>query len=241
MIETFCNYKSDSMIPFKDVEAPLSNRIARLGDEVSDFVPNGYQAIIEIDDSEIASRNSTTDFPDPKHPVENPTVFHLHVALGTSGSFAKAKMYTLKNWTADAATGDMTIEELLNLIRLAENYDENDPMLQEISQLENASQLLRRHHEWLRDLFSITVFAGGIRVPFTTKGGFKGEIRITFSALTEEQDICMCILILRQLQLILKEILKAQDDWAEYDLSKLKENKRVNFHMAQYRVDQIVV
>lgn len=111
-------------------------------------------------------------------------------------------------------------------------------MFQEIQKLEDVGQLLRRHHEWLRDKFSITVFAGGIRVPVTESNGFRGEIRICFSALTAEEDVAICVILLRTIQEALKEA--TTDDWFEYDLSALRAIPMVNFHLTMWDIHEIV-
>lgn len=134
-------------------------------------------------------------------------------------------MKTLAQWRNRAATGLMDLEELLNYLRHYEVKD--DPMFQEIQKLEDVGQLLRRHHEWLRDKFSI-------RVPVTGSNGFRGEIRICFSALTAEEDVAICVMLLRTIQEALKEA--TTDVWFEYDLSALRAIPMVNFHLTMWGI-----
>lgn len=220
---------------FNTVKAKVTRRLARIEKDFAENLPNGFQAAIEIDDLEIVSANNATDFHDPKHPYKEPTVLNLRASNGTSGSFCEVKMKTLTQWCNRAATGLMNLEELLNYLRHYEVKD--DPMFQEIQKLEDVGQLLRRHHEWLRDKFSITVFAGGIRVPVTGSNGFRGEIRICFSALTAEEDVAICVILLRTIQEALKEV--TTDDWFEYDLSALRAIPMVNFHLTMWDIHEV--
>ena len=129
------------------------------------------------------------------------------------------------------------MSQLLDYIGAHSDRGDQCQMLQELTEFEDVSQLLRRHHEWLRDQFGFTVFPGGIRVPMTGFNGFRGEIRISFSALTAEQDVAMCVMLLRYLQDAFKEA--ASDDWYEYDLDTLRKIPMVNFYLTMYDVHNI--
>lgn len=245
MIETTCSYDENSPLPVADLKEPMSYRLNRIYDEMSKLLPKGFRAIIEIDDESIKSRNNNTDFPDSHHPLKNPNIFRMYAEVGDSGSFAEAKMRMLNFWTSDAATGQLSKKQVIGLLQYDPSYHEHlhDPLMQEILQLEDLSQLLRRHHEYLRDTFNFTTFAGGIRVPFmVATSKFRGEIRISFSALTQEQDICMCLMIFRNLQIALRDLLKVQSrhDWAEYDLSGLAKIPQVNFYLDAYNISSLV-
>lgn len=222
---------------FNAVKARVTRRLARIEKDFAENLKDGFQAAIEIDDLRITERNDITDFPDPQHPWKNPTVFNLRASNGTSGSFCEVKMQTLKTWSVKAATGQITMDELKNYLKAHPDYSEHHPMMKEIMKFEDVSQLLRRHHECLRDEFEVTVFAGGIRVPVTGFNGFRGEIRISFSALTAEEDVAMCVMILRALQEALREA--TADDWFEYDLSALKAIPMVNFHLTMWDIHEV--
>ena len=221
---------------FNAIKAKVTRRLARLEDDFSANLANGFQSMIEIDDLHITEANNSTDFHDPKHPWKSPTVFTLRASSGTSGSFAEVKMKTLRAW-GGAATGQITMDELKDYLKSHPNYSEHYPLVKEIMAFEDVSQLLRRHHECLRDEFDITVFAGGIKVPVTGFNGFRGEVRISFSALTAEEDVAVCVLILRTLQEALKEA--TTDDWFEYDLSALRAIPMVNFHLTMWDIHEV--
>lgn len=240
MIDVVCNFTPHDVLPLETLKASLSNRAACLHAELlEDLTPGGFQSVIEIDDEQIKEANNATDFHDPAHPFKDPTIFSMKLSAGTKGSFAEVKMNTLKNWITGPITGMLTLDELLKLLEASPDYNASDPMLHEIVQLEDISQLLRRHHEWLRDTFGITTFPGGIRIPFSTMSGFRGEIRITFSALTGEQDLCVCLLILKQLQLILRDAM--HNDWIEYDLDQIKACKLASLSLRLCKISQLMV
>lgn len=237
MINTTFNCAEAYAKEFNAVKAKVTRRLARLEEDFPENLANGFQSCIEIDDLHITEANNSTDFHDSQHPWQNPTVFTLRATSGTSGSFAEAKMATLKDWTSKAATGHLTMQELKEYLEAHPNYSKHYPLVKEIMGFEDVSQLLRRHHECLRDEFDFTVFAGGIRVPVTGFNGFRGEIRITFSALTAEEDVSMCILILRTLQEALKEA--TTDDWFEYNLSALQAIPMINFHLKMWDIHKV--
>lgn len=237
MINTTFDCTEAYVKEFNAVKAKVTRRLARLEEDFPENLANGFQSFIEIDDLRIAEANADTDFHDPKHPWKSPTVFTLRASSGTSGSFAEVKMKALKAWSGKAATGQITMDELKQYLEAHPNYSKHYPLVKEIMGFEDVSQLLRRHHECLRDEFDITVFAGGIRVPVAGFNGFRGEIRITFSALTAEADVSICILILRTLQEALKEA--TTDDWFEYDLSQLKAIPMINFHLKMWDIRKV--
>lgn len=238
MIETKFECAEAYAKEFNAVKARVTRRMARIEKDFARNLPDGFLAAIEIDDLRIVDSNNSTDFHDPKHPWQEPTVFNLRMSSGTSGSFCEAKMQTLKAMGgAVAATGQMTLDELKDYLEAHPNYSKHYPLLREIWELEDVSQLLRRHHECLRDEFNITVFAGGIKVPVTGFNGFHGEIRICFSALTAEEDVAMCVMLLRALQEALREA--TTDDWFEYELSTLQAIPMVNFHLTMWDIHEV--
>ncbi len=52
----------------------------------------------------------------------------------------------------------------------------------------------------------------------------------------------MCLMIFRNLQIALRDLLKVQSrhDWAEYDLSGLAKIPQVNFYLDAYNISSLV-
>lgn len=193
----------------------LTERLLVLVEDWRAVLPRGEQIMVEMDMCDQLVPHSTT------------SLFSLHFIEGTSGSFAEAKMNTLRTFSDIAATGTMSLKEFLTRARPL--LPEGIEMLPELYQYEEASQLLRRHHDWIKGILNLTLFPGGIRIPFTTKNGHLGEIRISFSALTAEADTCMCLKVFKCVQKALRAV--QTPDWALFDLEALRKIPMIQFHI----------
>lgn len=108
------------------------------------------------------------------------------------------------------ATGGDDLQYVLQTIRNRILLAESCQMYQEISNLSQASELTRRQHEWLRDEVNYTNFYGAVRIPYeeiyvadsSSIGAMncKGEIRISFSGASQEQDVMFALRVLRGMQ-----------------------------------------
>ncbi len=137
-------------------------------------------------------------------------------------------------------TGVWTTDELISTIRaIRPSYD-----IATFSNLENVCQLTRAQHEELRREIGITAYLGGIRVPFTRTVSILSEgnktepkeVCITFSALTDEEDLYMCCYILRELQTAL--VTATPNAAYVFDLSQLKHNSIANFNLTMNGVSE---
>lgn len=165
-------------------------RAAKIATSEYDFlVPKGWQLIVKMKSDE----------------VEEP-FFHLHLAEGTGGSYAEAKMATLENFPEQPYTGGDGRGDILNML---ERLGKNDTAtVNEISAIESPNQLTKIQKEWLRDTCGIASMYGGIRVlyeflintdepePHTNEG----EILIAFSGASQEQDVFFAAWMLSAIQ-----------------------------------------
>lgn len=221
MINTTFDCEKTYEVEFGQIKARMAGIAAQLEDP-GEILLKGFQIGIEIEDLEIVEANDITDFNDPKHPWISPTVFNLQLFSGVKENFTDARMQTFETWNSETTTEQLTMKELLSLCQFYAGDDQDFPLVQEVQEIEGVSQLLRRHHEWLRDELNATVFSGCTRTLITGLNDFRGEIYITFSILTVEENAVMCKLILRALQREFEDAIRS--DRYEYDLSELKEN-----------------
>ncbi|MCL2002019.1 hypothetical protein FWG76_01280 [Candidatus Saccharibacteria bacterium] len=152
-------------------------RLERLVCNFAYLVPNGWRCI--------AKMQATGD--------ESP-FWHIDVQGNKGGgSFAEAKMQTLEFFPKKAATGE---KDILELIRMCESRGANDSFLSLIKNLASPDNITREKHEFIRDNFGITSFYGGVRIPYEDLivegdkiNSETGEIRISFSGASAEQDL----------------------------------------------------
>lgn len=193
------NYNVDNMTVINQsyletVDATICSEINNWYRCLKKVVPKGFQATVEIKDSETGNIDYSTGI------LQKPPG-RSNVA---GGSFAQVKLDTLHKFPSLAMTGAGTIDELIHMIRtIRPDYD-----VSTFASLENVCQLTRAQHEELRREIGITAYLGGIRVPFirivSTYGKGRSEefkeVCITFSALTGEGDLNMCCYVLSVLQ-----------------------------------------
>lgn len=207
----------------ESVDAIISTEFRRHEWYLRDVLANGYQSCIEIENLETKSID-----------------YRKGICVGTSGSFAKVKMNTLKRFPEIPMTGICTITELINMIkRIRPDYDVSG-----FSSLEDPCQLTRRQQEELRRELDITAYLGGIRVPFIryTSSAELGEQkehyegRITFSALSGEGDLTMCCIIMREMQ----EALQKSESGVSYnfDLSQLEASQTMHFILKMFGAER---
>lgn len=173
------------------------------------LVPRGWQLIVKMKSNE-------------------ETFFHLHLAEGNGGSYAEAKMSTLENFPEQPYTGADGRGDILDIL---ERLGKSDAaIVNEISAIESPEQLTKIQKEWLRDTCGIASMYGGIRVlyeflintdepePQTNEG----EILITFSGASQEQDVFFAAWMLSTIQENLAE--HQRNIQHSYDLEALRKN-----------------
>ena len=135
------------------------------------------------------------------------------------GSYAEAKMSTLRDFSGELATGYVDLNELKNMVLdiATSEHHVYDALLGEIKMLdsfdpdsEDARRLSTSLREALRDELGITFYKGGIRFLYQDlrviadgAGGVKeenGEIRMSFSGASEEQDLFFALMVFRSLK-----------------------------------------
>lgn len=199
---------------FTSVNAILTSEVQRLQQIFHEAMPNGFQSEIEVENLDTGK-------------IE----YAKGIVYGTSGSFAAVKMDTLRKFPQLALTGTCSISELIDMIHAARSHYDTTVF----SSLENTCQLTRAQHEELRREIGITAYLGGIRIPFTRLASFleedeektHGEIRITFSALSGEGDLSMCIILFNILQDAMQ---KAEPNTTySFDFSALKRSSIAHY------------
>ncbi len=205
------------------IDGILNTEIAQWHQFLKESLPNGFQAMVKVKTN------------------EHGTEYSKGIKTGKSGNFAKVKMETLERFTFLALTGSHDINTLVHMIHASDpNYDTTG-----FSNLENLCQLTKKQHEELRSL-GLTAYLGGIRVPFTRYSSIPGcgvntepgEILISFSALTGEQDLMMCFVILAELQ---KAFQKATPNRVYIlDLSELEKSPIARFNMRMRMIESVV-
>ncbi len=219
------NVSTETIIRYaylESVDALVINDANQWYHHLKAILPNGCQAVVEIEDLD----NGQIDYHNGM--ILTPPTRSGHI----SGGFAQAKMDTLKKFPKIAMTGTWNMDELIEAIHsVRSGYDASV-----FSRLEKTCQLTRELQEELRREIGITTYLGGIRVPFTRLissaeyGGRKTEnkeARISFSALSEDDDLNMCFHIFRGLQQALQ--VAEPNVIYHFDLSALKQYPTAHF------------
>ncbi|MDL2327349.1 hypothetical protein LJC64_01635 [Ruminococcaceae bacterium OttesenSCG-928-A11] len=142
------------------------------------------------------------------------------------GDYAEAKMSTLKQFPERVATGGETIEQLCEMLQ--DVGLGGSAIYDEVSNTEDVSQLYDDDWVILRDSCGIAPCYGGVRIPYEDNivDGYdvrveNGEICLSFSGATEEQDLFFGLSVFKDLQGLLFDTFK--DTSARFDLSGLAE------------------
>lgn len=120
------------------------------------------------------------------------------------GSFAKAKMETLEKCPNLPATGK-TPKELIPIVEKLDSIEEKDreEILKRLGANKYADSLSKDAETFLRDHAGITGYKGGVRLPYSVILSDRnlpehGEILISFSGASAEQDLFFGLSIAKQ-------------------------------------------
>lgn len=159
--------------------------------------------------------------------------YHIDIQSNNGGgSFAEAKMETLEMFTDHAASGLLGYEEIRDIIINCDGSEDEQELL-ECIRIKGVESMNRAQHERLRDKYGLTVFLGGIRIPYKDLivegdkiSNESGEIRIAFSGASAEQDLFFALMVFRALNNSFVELYPNTQGWL--DLRKLKEVQAAN-------------
>lgn len=202
---------------------PVITAIQRAAKAVtSDYdylVPRGWQLIVKMKSG-------------------NETFFHLHLQEGEGGSYAAAKMSTLENFPETPYTGADGKNDILHMLEKIGKA--NPEIVEEISAIESPDQLTKIQKEWLRDTCGVASMYGGIRIPYeflintNEPHTATGEILITFSGASQEQDVFLAVWIFESIQHALS---KSQSNIQHsYDLTDLRRNPVIHHWLEIMRI-----
>lgn len=197
---------------FATIDSYIDIEIANIRRVFSHCLTKGFQATIQIE----------TD--------EKGLEYDKGIKFGTKGSFAQCKLNTLRRFPQLNATGDHSIEELIRMIReVSSTYD-----VSELAKLSSTQEITRAQQEKLREI-GLTAYLGGIRVPFVrfryNEHPTAGRALITFSALTPEQDLCMCLIILEGVK---RALMSGESGVYYFETLALEQLPTVGFYATQY-------
>ncbi len=195
-------------------------RAAKAATSEYDFlVPRGWQLIVKMKSDE-------------------ETYFHLHLQEGAGGSYAAAKMSTLEKFPEQAYTGADATKDILYMLEQLEKDDHD--IVDEIVKAESPAHLTKIQREWLRDTCGIASMYGGIRIPYEflinadEPQNAEGEILITFSGASQEQDVFFATWLLGAIQ---ETLTRTQENIQhDYDLTELRKNPVINHWLKIMRV-----
>lgn len=191
----------------------------RATSEYGFIVPRGWQLVVKMKSGE-------------------DTFFHLHLQEGEGGSYAVAKMATLENFPEQPYTGADGRGDLLYMLEQLGKKDAE--IINEISDIESPDQLSKIQKEWLRDTCKIASMYGGIRIPYEFLVNAdepltnEGEILISFSGASQEQDLFFAIWILDSIQHTLAQT--QENIQHSYNLEDLRRNPVIHHWMKIMRV-----
>jgi len=187
----------------------ILREIARLESIFSYLLPRGWRAIIEMQ-----ATNELSPY------------YLLDVQADEGGgSYAEAKMNTLKTFSDLRATGEATMNHVNSFVHDLPAFTEGLP--------ETIDELTKPQLEQLRDN-GITPYHGGICIPYRELVVNKldiseesGKICVAFSGASEEQDVFFALSLFKELQQQI--ILLFQHVQIGYDLSGFKKVPAVKF------------
>lgn len=187
------------------------------------LVPNGWRLILKM---------QVTGDVEP--------YYHIDVqGEKGGGNYAEAKMSTLERFPERAATGDDSLHELLEVLK-----DWNGTgRYEHISALESIDLLTEDMWLWLRDEVGFAPCYGGIRIPYediiveeNRISNESGEIRITFSGASAEQDLFFALMVFRVLNDSFVKLYPNTQGWL--NLRKLQEVPVVKFWLDLLEIEE---
>lgn len=204
--------------------ASLIRELERLVCEFDDLVPAGWRCILEV-------QRAGSDVP----------LYELDVQSNRGGgTWAEAKMATLKKFPAMAATTKLEIDAVLSALDQL-GYGGDCPTVKQIRNLEDVGQLTTAMWQWLLDTVQFTPCYGAVRVPFQgiyfedgRASSEAGEVRIVFSGATGEQDVFFCISLLKVLIDGTNRVFRETQIW--YNLQELARIPVVNFELKRVKI-----
>lgn len=211
--------ENDNRSYYVQLVTAIQRAIIRATSEYGFTVPRGWQLIVKMKSGES-------------------TFFHLHLQEGAGGSYAIAKMATLENFPEQPYTGADGRNDLLYMLERLGKKDTG--IVNEISSVESPDQLSKVQKEWLRDTCKIASMYGGIRIPYEFLANADephtntGEILISFSGASQEQDLFFAIWILDSIQHTLAQT--QENIQHSYELEDLRRNPIIHHWMKIMRI-----
>lgn len=214
-IQSIVDYVKGCEAAQKVLNDELTEEIRKICGRFARFLPKGFQAVVQIalhmpefdgvpaDLLECDNLDEIVLQECQRTHTWTLMDFHYVVSTeaGQSGRFAEVKMHTLQRVPDLEATGSWGYQEFLEKIQ---QYGALKGRLQAVEHLTVGKnyhcieELQKESHEYVRDMADITAFKGGLRFPFSSQTAYKiladGEVRISFSALSQEQDEVMTLL-----------------------------------------------
>ena len=134
------------------------------------------------------------------------------------GDYAEAKMNTLELFPDRAATGGESVSDLMQML---EKLDQNTTGIAKlIKGLGDLGQMTKEMYEWVRDGAGIAPYYGGIRIPYEDLivdgdeiKNESGEIRISFSGASEEQDLFFALSVFKAMNDSFVELYPNTQGW----------------------------
>lgn len=186
-------------------KAQFNTKILRLIESITAAhaaeLPNGFEAIIEIQCTDRGADNSP--------------YYELHVQSdgGCPVSAAGYKMNFLKKFPDRGFSGYERIEDLLEDLQTMSVNESNSELCNGIAKLISPRQMIAGQHGDLQGLTGVSACYGAIRVPYcilVTEEDYasdeqsvrktQGEIRVSFSGAMEWQDLFYAFSIMRRVQ-----------------------------------------
>jgi hypothetical protein len=187
--------------------------LRKLEQLVRDFhylLPNGWRFILKM---------QTAEMTEP--------YYHIDVQSNNGGgSFAEVKMAMLESQQDMAASGEIDIKRLIDMLNNSPDDMSEDKKLikrsiiNELIKLSEVSQISKEAWRMIRDHFNITGYHGAVRVPYEdleveddSINYESGEIRISFSGASQEQDILFALWVLKTLNTSFPQLYPNTQGW----------------------------
>jgi hypothetical protein len=161
--------------------------------------------------------------------------YHLDVQSNKGGgNFAEVKMATLEA-EGVAASGAVDLARLVEIVESAEgDTPDKRRVLKALSELEDVGQASKELWRTIRDSYNVTAYHGAVRIPYEdliAEGGAvteeHGEIRISFSGASQEQDLFFALSVFRELNASFGKLYPNTQGWI--NLRALKQIPMVDF------------
>lgn len=212
------SYNQGVIPSYEGIMTAVMSRVENLVCQYKYLLPNGWRTIIHI-----------------SAPKGVCACLDLQSNAG-GGTYAQAKMNTLTCFPKRYASGGETIDELVKMIGLLKTADWLEPLLEaeEQKELERLDDLMNKVStfaataeipdslaDYMNEQYLIAPYYGAIKIPYETLSGKlnspnqpeHGEIRISFSGASQEQDVMFATWIFRELQRRMVANLRTEQLW----------------------------